>query len=170
MLWPPCSVVGGTSDLSAELARAFQPGDLPTVTTSNDGTVQLLTNNNSGDEVQLRHDGTITYVNGGDSPGIFSVGCSPGASSQPFKGLPTCVHAMHQHAACNLCTHQACNPVCMQPHAFVGGCMHGYSWQPRLHSCKKPVNRGSIKQMDFMLLMTGGPHGRASGEGQCLSL
>jgi hypothetical protein len=69
----PCSVVGSTSDLSAELARAFQPGDLPTVTTASDGTVQLLSNNNSGDEVQLRRDGTLTYVNGGDSPGIFSV-------------------------------------------------------------------------------------------------
>jgi hypothetical protein len=35
--------------------------------------VQLLTNNGSGDELQLRKDGTLTFVNGGNSPGIFSV-------------------------------------------------------------------------------------------------
>jgi hypothetical protein len=61
--------VGSTTDL----ARWFQPGDLPTFSTARDGTLQLVSNNNSGDEVQLRRDGTLTYVNGGDSPAIFSV-------------------------------------------------------------------------------------------------
>lgn len=86
----PCSVVGSTSDLSAELARAFQPGDLPTITTANDGTVQLLSNNNSGDEVQLRRDGTLTYVNGGDSPGIFSVRAlhAPAARAVLVRSVP----------------------------------------------------------------------------------
>ncbi|BDA45374.1 hypothetical protein COCOBI_07-1610 [Coccomyxa sp. Obi] len=66
--------VAETSSLKADVARALQPGDLPTITSTQDGTVQLLTNNNSGDEMQLRKDGTFTFVNGGDSPGIFSVG------------------------------------------------------------------------------------------------
>jgi hypothetical protein len=66
-------VVADTASLKAEIARATQPGDLPTITSTQDGTVQLLTNNNSGDELQLRKDGTLTFVNGGDSPGIFSV-------------------------------------------------------------------------------------------------
>ena len=61
--------MGSTTDL----ARWFQPGDLPTFSTARDGTLQLVSNNNSGDEVQLRRDGTLTYVNGGDSPAIFSV-------------------------------------------------------------------------------------------------
>lgn len=66
-------MVADTASLKADIARSIQPGDLPTITSTQDGTVQLLTNNNSGDELQLRKDGTLTFVNGGDSPGIFSV-------------------------------------------------------------------------------------------------
>ena len=66
-------MVADTASLQDNVARATAPGELPTITTTKDGTLQLLTNNNSGDELQLRKDGTLTFVNGGNSPGIFSV-------------------------------------------------------------------------------------------------
>lgn len=47
-------------------------GGLPTVSTQ-DGTLQIISNNDSGNEFQVAKDGTITFVNGGLSPGIFSV-------------------------------------------------------------------------------------------------
>lgn len=60
-----CRVVGGVADLAQ--------GKGPTITQAADGTLQVLTNNNSGDEVQFQRDGTLTWVNGGNAPGIFSV-------------------------------------------------------------------------------------------------
>ena len=62
-------VVSGVADLAQ--------GKGPTITQAADGTLQVLTNDNSGDEVQLQKDGTLTYVNGGNAPGIFSVSCLP---------------------------------------------------------------------------------------------
>lgn len=58
-------MVGGVADLAQ--------GKGPTITRGADGTLQVLTNNNSGDEVQFQRDGTLTWVNGGNAPGIFSV-------------------------------------------------------------------------------------------------
>lgn len=83
--------VAETSSLKADVLRALQPGDLPTITSTQDGTVQLLTNNNSGDEMQLRKDGTFTFVNGGDSPGIFSVSALLSLAQHPFPN--TCLRA-----------------------------------------------------------------------------
>ena len=60
-----CRVVSGVADLAQ--------GKGPTITQGADGTLQVLTNNNSGDEVQFQRDGTLTWVNGGNAPGIFSV-------------------------------------------------------------------------------------------------
>ena len=60
-----CRLVGGVADLAQ--------GKGPTITQAADGTLQVLTNNNSGDEVQFQRDGTLTWVNGGNAPGIFSV-------------------------------------------------------------------------------------------------
>ena len=60
-----CRFVGGVADLAQ--------GKGPTITQAADGTLQVLTNNNSGDEVQFQRDGTLTWVNGGNAPGIFSV-------------------------------------------------------------------------------------------------
>lgn len=68
LLIAACRVVSGVADLAH--------GRGPTVTQAADGTLQILTNNNSGDEVQFQKDGTLTYVNGGDAPGIFSVSTS----------------------------------------------------------------------------------------------
>ena len=62
-------VVSGVADLAQ--------GKGPTITQAADGTLQVLTNDNSGDEVQMQKDGTLTYVNGGNAPGIFSVSCLP---------------------------------------------------------------------------------------------
>ena len=96
-----CRVVQETSSLKADIAQATQPGDLPTVTTTQDGTVQLLTNNNSGDEIQFRKDGTFTFVNGGDSPGIFSVSTTtPPNFFGDVQVLPSshvCLRAPHLH-------------------------------------------------------------------------
>ena len=47
-------------------------GGLPTISTQ-DGTLQIISNNDSGNEFQVAKDGTVTFVNGGLSPGIFSV-------------------------------------------------------------------------------------------------
>ena len=57
--------MNGVADLAS--------GKGPTITQAADGTLQVLTNNNSGDEVQFQKDGTLTWVNGGNAPGIFSV-------------------------------------------------------------------------------------------------
>ena len=62
-------VVNGVADLAQ--------GKGPTLTRGADGTLQVLTNNNSGDEVQFQRDGTLTWVNGGNAPGIFSVSLQP---------------------------------------------------------------------------------------------
>ena len=60
-----CRLASGVADLAQ--------GRGPTITQGADGTLQVLTNNNSGDEVQFQRDGTLTYVNGGNAPSIFSV-------------------------------------------------------------------------------------------------
>lgn len=78
-----CRVVSGVADLAQ--------GKGPTITQAADGTLQVLTNNNSGDEMQLQRDGTLTYVNGGSAPGIFSV------SYLPCYAHPTVMHcALHR--------------------------------------------------------------------------
>ena len=56
-------------------ALQHKKGGLPTVSTQ-DGNFQIISNNDSGNEFQVAKDGTITIVNGGLSPGIFSV-CAP---------------------------------------------------------------------------------------------
>ena len=80
------------------------------MTSTQDGTLQLLTNNNSGDEIQFRKDGTFTFVNGGDSPGIFSVSTSPAFQEfiliSIFLSLsPHAKHACLAHFCACLCKH-----------------------------------------------------------------
>ncbi len=62
-------------------------GGLPTISTQ-DGTLQVISNNDSGNEFQVAKDGTITFVNGGLSPGIFSVRKRL-SSTQPLRPART---------------------------------------------------------------------------------